>query len=54
MSLYSDSGQNADFESYFIDHFEDVAKQWDMWQNSGGEEVYGHAKSMLMESISGR
>ena len=54
LSLDSNSGQNSDLESYIDGQFEDVAKQWDMWQNSGEEEVLGHAKSMLMERASGR
>ena len=54
LNIDSNSGQNSDLESYIDGHFEDVAKQWDMWQNSGGEEVLGRAKSMLMERASGR
>ena len=54
LSLDSSSGQNSDLESYIEGHFEDAAKQWDKWQNSGGEEVLGRAKSMLMERANGR
>ena len=51
LSLDSSSGHNSDVESYIN---EVVAKQWDTWQNSGGEEVLGRAKSLLMERASGR
>lgn len=54
LSLDSSSGQNSDLESYIDGQIEEAAKQWDMWQNSGGEEVLGRAKSMLMERASGR
>ena len=30
---------------------EEVAKRWDMWQNSGGEEVLSRAKSLLIQYI---
>ena len=48
------SGQKSDLESYIDGQIEDVSKQWDMWQSSGGEEVLGHAKSMLIERTSGK
>ncbi len=54
LSLDLSSGQSSDLESYIDGQLEDVAKQWDMWQNSGGDEVFGRAKSMLMERASGR
>ena len=54
LSLDSSSGQNSDLESYIDGQFEQVAKQWDMWQNSGGQEVLGQAKSLLMERAHGR
>lgn len=54
LSLDSSSRQTSDMESYIDGQIEGVAKQWDMWQNSGGEELLGRAKSMLMERASGR
>ncbi len=54
LSLDSSSGQSSDLESYIDGQIEEVAKQWDMWQNSGGEEILGRAKSMIMEGASGR
>ena len=54
LSLDSSYGQSSDLESYIDGQIEEVAKQWDMWQNSGGEEVLSRAKSMLMERASGR
>lgn len=54
LSLDSSSGQSFDLESYIDGYIKVVAKQWDMWQNSGGEEVLGRAKSLLMERASGR
>lgn len=54
LSLDSSSGQSSDMESYIDGQIEEVAKQWEMWQNSGGEEVLSRAKSVLMERASGR
>ena len=54
LSLDSSSGQNSDLESYIDGQFEQVAKQWDIWQNSGGQEVLAQAKSQLMERAHGR
>ena len=54
LSLDSSSGQSSDLESYIDGQIEEVAKQWDIWQNSGGEEVLSRAKSVLMERASGR
>ena len=51
LSLDSSCGQNSDLESYIDGQ---VAKQWDMWQNSGGQEALGQAKSLLMERAHGR
>ena len=54
LSIDSSSGQSSDLESYIDGQMQEVAKQWDMWQNSGGEEVLDRAKSFLMERASGR
>ena len=54
LSFDSRSGQSSDLESYIYGRIEEVAKQWDMWQNWGEEEVLSRAKSMLMERASGR
>ena len=54
LSLDSNSGQNSDLESYIEGQIEEVAKQWDMWQNSVGEEQLSRVKSMLVERASGR
>lgn len=54
LSLDSSSGQNSDLESYIDGQIEEVAQQWDMWQNLGGKEVLSRAKSMFMERASGR
>ena len=54
LSLDSSSGQSSDLESYIDGQFEQVAKQWNMWQESGRQEKFGRAKSLIKERAHGR